>query len=196
MLDFTAIDFETANRHETSACSVGLAVVENGQIARTYHYFIRPYPFFFLEANIRVHGIEARDVQEAPSFADLWPTIRPLLDGHIIAAHYALFDMGVLLGGLDFYGIERPNLDILCSCRMARAAFPELSSHKLSNVCRYLSIPLNHHHADSDAEGSAAIIINIAQRFHLQSLMDVRRRLGLEPGSVRGGKYIPLKKWR
>lgn len=194
-LDFSAIDFETANRRDTSACSIGIAIVESGAVIETKHYLIKPYPNYFHPLNVRIHGIEYCDVQDAPTFGELWPTIQPLLEGRVIAAHYAPFDMGILLGGLDFYDMPRPDLDILCSCRMARVAFPELRSHKLDSVCEYLDIPLAHHRADSDAEGCAQIIIEIAKRTGLGSLMDVRRKLRLEPGTVRDGVYVPLKKW-
>lgn len=194
-LNFSAIDFETANARDTSACSIGIAVVEDGVIRETQHYLIKPYPNYFHPVNVRIHGIQYSDVQGAPTFGELWPTIRPFLEGRVIAAHYAPFDMGILLGGLDFYDVPRPDLDVLCSCRMSRMAFPELRSHKLDIVCGYLNIPLSHHRADSDAEGCAQIIIEIAKRIRLRSLMDVRKKLRLEPGSVRDGVYVPLKKW-
>lgn len=194
-LDFSAIDFETANSRDTSACSIGIAVVENGAICETHHYLIKPYPNYFSARNISIHGIEAKDVQDAPTFDELWPTIRPYLENRIIAAHYAPFDMGVLLGALDFYDVTRPDLDILCSCRMARVAFPKLKSHKLNIVCGYLDIPLDHHKADSDAEGCAGIILEISKRHGLHTLKDVREKLRLEPGNIRSGIYTPIKKW-
>ncbi len=33
---FAAIDFETVNSHPCSVCSVGIAIVKNGQIAEKY----------------------------------------------------------------------------------------------------------------------------------------------------------------
>lgn len=195
MLDFTAIDFETANRHKTSACSIGIAVVENGAITKTHHFLINPYPDYFHPMNIRIHGIEAEDVQDAPTFAELWPVIRPLIDDKIIAAHNASFDMGVLLGCLDHYGLERPEIDILCSCRMAKAAYPALRNHKLDTVCSYLSLALDHHRADSDAEGCAGIILDIAKRYKLSSLEEVHTKLRVQPGYIRSGEYLPISRW-
>ena len=43
-LDFTAIDFETANQSSASACSVGLVKVRGGVVVDTASWFIRP-PF-------------------------------------------------------------------------------------------------------------------------------------------------------
>lgn len=194
-LDFCAIDFETANSRDTSACSIGIAVVENGSVKETHHYYIKPFPEYFSAKNISIHGIRPTDVVDAPTFDQLWPIIRQYIDGRVIAAHYAPFDVGVLLGALDYYGVKRPESDILCSCRMARVAFPMLPSHKLNIVCGYLNIPLDHHRADSDAEGCAGIIIEIARKYGINTLTDIRRKLRLEPGSIRNGQYTPIKKW-
>ena len=34
MLDFVALDFETANKYKNSACSLAVITVENGQITK------------------------------------------------------------------------------------------------------------------------------------------------------------------
>ena len=41
-LDFTAIDFETANGSAASACSVGLVKVRDGQVVDRIGWYIRP----------------------------------------------------------------------------------------------------------------------------------------------------------
>lgn len=192
-MDFTAIDFETANFKKTSACSIGIATVKDGALARTEHYFIRPAPNYFTDANVAVHGIRPADVQDAPTFAELWPQIYRSLDGQIVAAHWAAFDMGVLTAMLDFYELPYPEMDILCSCLIARAAYPQLANHKLNNVCAYLDIGLQHHRADSDAEGSAGIISRVLKDRGIRSLEDVRTELGVTPGSIRGGVYTSVK---
>src|SRR5690606_8511215 len=43
-VDFTAIDFETANSSGASACSVGLVKVRDGRVVDRVHWYIRP-PF-------------------------------------------------------------------------------------------------------------------------------------------------------
>ena len=47
MNDFAAIDFETANHHPTSACSIGIVVVRDGVIADEFSHLIKPEPFYF-----------------------------------------------------------------------------------------------------------------------------------------------------
>lgn len=42
--DFAAIDFETANQHRSSVCSVGVVVVRGGIIVDKYYSLIYPRP--------------------------------------------------------------------------------------------------------------------------------------------------------
>lgn len=76
MLDFTTIDFETANSHRGSPCSVGLVRVRNGQIVESQHWLIRPPEGadWFDGWNIAIHKITAEMVANAPK---VLPTTRP-----------------------------------------------------------------------------------------------------------------------
>ncbi len=61
MQNFAAIDFETANHHPTSVCSVGVVVVRNGKIADKIYRLIRPEPEWYSYWNTRIHGLTAED---------------------------------------------------------------------------------------------------------------------------------------
>ena len=74
MTTFVAIDFETANHRRDSACAVGLATGCNGRIVASRTYTIRPpTPQFSFTG---IHGVRWEDVRDAPTFGDLWPTLR------------------------------------------------------------------------------------------------------------------------
>ena len=67
-LDFTAIDFETANSYRGSPCSVGLVKVRDGQIADESGTLIRPPAGFdhFDRFNTSVHNITTEIITDAP----------------------------------------------------------------------------------------------------------------------------------
>lgn len=67
MMNFIAMDFETANGKRYSACSLALTIVRNGQIADEFYTLINPHTKFFWR-NTQIHGIHERDVQNAPDF--------------------------------------------------------------------------------------------------------------------------------
>ena len=95
MMDFVAIDFETATDKRNSACSVAVVEVRGGEIARTYSTLIRPPRLAFLPFNIEIHDITPEMVEHERDFAGVWPELRPFLENHIVFAHNASFDMGV-----------------------------------------------------------------------------------------------------
>lgn len=162
MSSFLAIDFETATPAADSACSLGLVRVENGVITEQQVHFIRPPSPQFMFTYI--HGITWHQVKDAPHFGDLWPRISPLFEGiDFVAAHNASFDKRVLHACLERYGIRPPNKPFACSVVTARRAW-KIFPTKLSDVCRALDIPLNHHEALSDALACAKIMIAAEQK--------------------------------
>ena len=57
LMNFTSIDFETANANRNSACSVAVVVIEKGRMTDSYNTLIRPPEMNFEEGNIKIHGI-------------------------------------------------------------------------------------------------------------------------------------------
>ena len=154
---FVAVDFETADRGNDSACAVGLVRVVGAEIVERAHYLIRPPRRLFVFTY--VHGITWERVAREPTFAELWPRLQDHLRGaDFLAAHNAGFDRSVLKACCERAGLPVPDLRFECSMRMARAAW-DLYPTKLPDVCRHLGIPLRHHEAVSDAEACARIVL-------------------------------------
>jgi len=157
MTTFVALDFETADTEQDSACAVGLVRVEGDRIVQQCSHLIRPPRRDFRFTHI--HGITWRDVANQPTFGELWSTIDPILsDTDFLAAHNASFDKKVLYGCCDAYGLIRPPQPFLCTVQLARKTW-NIRPTKLPNVCEYLGIELNHHQALSDATACAQIVI-------------------------------------
>lgn len=157
MLRFAAIDFETANDSFDSACAIGVVVVEGKRIVdRAYSLICPPTRRF---SNTRIHGLRWSDVSGAPTFAEIWPSIRTRLAGvKFLAAHYAPFDRSVLSSCCDSYGLPAARQRFICTVQIARQVW-SIHPTKLPNVCARLRIPLRHHQADSDAEACARIVM-------------------------------------
>jgi len=75
LLDFAAIDFETANNYPSSVCSVGIVLVRDGAIADKIYRLIRPEPEWYSYWNTRTHGLTAADTADAPVFSEVWAEI-------------------------------------------------------------------------------------------------------------------------
>lgn len=165
---FVAIDFETADRGQDSACSVGLVRVENGTITKKVVQLIQPPRFesgdLFTPAPAEfeftyIHGIKPDMVAAAPTFGQAWPKLAPILDGaDFMAAHNAPFDNGVLAACCAAARLPKPAHRFVCTVRLARSTW-SIYPTKLPNVCQHLKIELNHHEALSDALACAQIVI-------------------------------------
>ena len=57
MINFAAIDFETANGKRTSVCSVGVVIVREGKITNKIYRLIRPRPNYYTQWTTAVHGL-------------------------------------------------------------------------------------------------------------------------------------------
>lgn len=155
---FVAIDFETADHGADSACALGLVRVENGEIVAKVAELIRPPRphVFFTE----VHGITWNMVKDSPAFQDVWHehAVPLLKDAQFLAAHNAPFDRRVLAACCATAKLAVPEVPFVCTVQLARRRW-QMRPANLPAVCRRLGIGLIHHHAGSDAEACARIVI-------------------------------------
>ena len=177
-----AIDFETANESRTSACSIGVAWIEDGRVVETEEHLIRPRELRFNPFNTAVHGLRAEDVAGAPEFPEVWRRFDRRLEGRLVLAHNASFDISVLRHTLDDYGLVWPACTYLCTVVLARKAWPQLAAHKLNYLAAHLGIALDHHRAGSDAEACGRIALAATRVLGLERLSTSPRR----PASRRG----------
>jgi len=180
-LDFTAIDFETANGFRGSPCAVGLTKVRGGQVVAEASWLMRPPPDHdhFDFHNVRIHGIRAEDVAGLPRFGELFPEIGAFIGGDILAAHNAAFDLGVIRSGLEVSGLPGPAYDYVCTVMLSRRCY-SLVSNSLPFAAEEAGVPLvNHHDAAEDARACAGILIDIAARNGANSIAELYLSLGL-----------------
>ena len=174
-LDFTAIDFETANSSPASACSVGLVKVRSGKVVERASWFIRP-PVghdVFLEWNTRIHGIVASDVASAKSWEEQYVDLVAFAGDDVLVAHNARFDMGVIAGGCSATGAALAEHFSMCSLQVARQTYT-LDSYRLPVAAMAAGFEdFAHHDAAADAEACAAIVVHAAGRHGARSLEDL-----------------------
>ena len=189
------IDFETANRSPRSACALGVTELQDGQVTGTWYTLIRPHPDYglFEPFNIRIHGIRPSDVQNAPTFADFWTELAPRLDGAFLAAHNAAFDIGMLTGILDLYGLDYPRVPYLCTCKLARRVWPHLPNHKLGTLAAHLNHRFVHHHAGEDATACGRVLTACLQDLGIQSWEALPEGTPLNPGHLWPGGHEPCR---
>jgi len=191
MTKIIAIDFETANEQRGSACSVGLAWIENGAVSRVEERLIRPKEMRFSGFNISIHGITPEDVALMPEFPEVMDEFADDFVDATLLAHNAAFDMSVLRAGFDDYNLSYPEFRYLCTLKMVQKVWTELSNHKLSTVADSMGIEFQHHRASEDAEVCGKIALNIAHDLGVQCVTEIPKHIGMSPGRVHKGGYDP-----
>jgi DNA polymerase III subunit epsilon len=175
-----ALDFETANEMMSSACALGIAVIDGNRIAAAKYWLIKPPELRFNYFNSCLHSITEKDVEKKPEFFRIWPSIRKYLEGNIIIAHNASFDMAVLKSILRVYQIEIPEIYYACTVCLSRKVWKGFDNYKLSTVAKNLEISFQHHNAKEDALACASIAITAAEKMETGNLLDMIEKLGLK----------------
>lgn len=143
-IDFVAIDFETATGNYNSACSLGIAVVRDLEVAETWYHTFQPPYNYYEEGNIYVHGITPAMTLDEKPFDDFWEDIAPFFQRkNLILAHNARFDTSVLRKSLKSEE-KVPNFRYADTLNMVKNIVP--GRHGLDACCDYFGITLDHHH--------------------------------------------------
>ena len=165
-MNFVTIDFETAKNSRESACSVGLVKYLDGKVANTFYSLIRPPELYIRPDFTEIHGLTVDDVKDAPTFAEIWDSgVKPFICGLPLAAHHAVFDMGVLRAVLEWYELAIPRLSYFCTCTLARRTWPGFESYSLTALAEYFGIVYNAHNALEDAETCGKLVQMAVEKF-------------------------------
>ncbi|MGL3149690.1 3'-5' exonuclease [Microbacterium sp. A82] len=180
-LDFTAIDFETANSSPASACSVGLVRVRDGEVVATADWLIRPPAGHdeFQEWNIKIHGIHPHDVAEAATWPEQFDRLCNFAGADVLVAHNAGFDLKVLRTASDVTDLDCPPYRSLCSLQVARKTY-DLESYRLPKAAAAAGFAeFSHHDALADARACAQIIIDAGRRAGAADVDELATALGI-----------------
>jgi DNA polymerase-3 subunit epsilon len=180
-LNFTAIDFETANSSPASACAVGLVRVRDGEVVATTGWLIQPPPGHdeFQEWNVRIHGIRPEDVLSASTWADQFDRLCDFAGADVLVAHNAGFDLNVLRRASEATGGICPPYRSLCSLQVARKTY-QLDSYRLPVAAAAAGFEeFAHHDALADARACAQIVIDAARRAGAMDVDTLAELLGL-----------------
>ncbi|MFS0771173.1 exonuclease domain-containing protein [Sphingomonas sp. 1P08PE] len=155
--DFVVVDVETACSRVSSICQIGIVGFKDGVEIFAYETLVDPLDRFS-SFNTRIHGITCDHVAGAPDFGDIHAAIDGHLAGRITVAH-SLFDKGALRAACATHGRAVIETTWLDSVRVAKRAWPQLSSHRLNVLTKFLGIRHKHHDALSDARAAGMVII-------------------------------------
>lgn len=191
MLDFTALDFETANSYRGSPCAVGLVRVRNGTPVDQARWLMRPpaKADHFDGFNVALHGITPMMVRNEPRWQELLPRIVRYIGDDVVVTHNAGFDIGVIRYACALDGIPWPAMRFLCTLVLARRAL-SLPSYRLPFVADALGFESSGHHDPlADANAVVGIVHRLAQRQSASDLSSLAAAFTIAIGRMSEGIY-------
>ncbi len=147
----TYFDVEYANSQNRSICQIGI-VCENFLDGEPYYpelnIYINPEDGFD-DNCVRIHGINADKVKDAPNFPTVWKDIEKYFTNAVVIGHnVASSDLGALVKCLRRYNLDIPQMYYICTYDLAKQLVPSyyVSNYKLSTLCEHFGIVIDSEH--------------------------------------------------
>lgn len=141
------LDLETTGLSPIGDEIIEIAIIKispSGQIT-TFESLIRPKGDI-PEKTIDIHGITPEMVKDSPEINDVLPNAIKFIDRSPLVAHNAKFDLGFIIYAAYKLDISLKDIDILCTCFLARRLYRDLPKHSLNALCDEFDIENENHH--------------------------------------------------
>ena len=170
--EIVCFDIETTGLKVTreAITEIGAVVLKNGKITETFQTFVNPGRRLTPEI-IGLTGITDAMLADAPSLKEALTAFLRFVNGRVLAAHNAEFDISFIRAGCRKVGLEfEPTY--IDSLILAQNLLPELHKYKLDIVAEHLDLPaFNHHRASDDAGMVGYMLVPFFEK--------MRRELGI-----------------
>ncbi len=159
---FIALDFELATGKRNSVCSIGIAVFKKGKLTKEFYSLVKPPNNEYHWGNSRVHKIKAKHTINSPTFKDIYPEVKTILQNtKLMVAHNEGFDRDVLEKVMTHYKLNYSELNLPKPWEDTVTIFQEkgTESAKLSNLCKEYNIDIIPHNALEDARACGLLFL-------------------------------------
>ena len=164
---YLVVDLETtgnAPKRNDKIIQVGAVLIENGEITERFASFVYPncpIPPFIEQLT----GITNEIVSNAPTFEQIAPMVKEMLEGATFVAHNVPFDLSFLQHEFIENGLSPFDGKAIDTVELARILLPTSPSYKLNDLADYFDVQHeNPHRADSDAEVTAHILLKLLNK--------------------------------
>lgn len=158
---FVVLDVETTGLDMINdrITEIGAVKIVDGVITDCFTTLINPQ----VKISQRITdltGIDNEMVKDKPTFKEVSGDFYKYIDGAVLVAHNASFDMGMIKNHFERenYCVENNYYDTL---EMSRNTLKGLKNYQLNTVCGYFGIEFLHHRAMSDAHATAKLFIEL-----------------------------------
>lgn len=190
---FAVVDLETTGTQkekDNHIIQFGCAIVKHLKVVKTYSFMINPHREIPLSIQ-NLTDIHDEDVKNAKDFSYYAPKIINILKDTIFVAHNVNFDLPFLNYELVQHGYEALTNRAIDTVELSKIAFPTLPSYKLSDLTNRLKIKhLDPHKADSDAYGTAILLIDTIKQLEKLPQATLNTLSSLSSSLIRDTSWI------
>ncbi len=162
-----AFDTETTGKYplQSEVCEIGAVKWKNGEIIDKFQSLIKPsVPMG--EVVIKIHGITNEMVLDSPPISEVLPKFIDFIEGGLLIAHHAPFDLGFLATEMEKLSLQLPKNLSLCSSLLSRSLFPESKNHRLQTLIKFFNIEQGQaHRAFDDAVACLEVGLKCLEKF-------------------------------
>ena len=176
-----AFDTETSGAYpvESEIIELGAVKWHEGKIVGQFQTLLKPSKAL-VDDNIRIHGITNEMVANAVQMKTQIAAFCDFIEGGILVAHHAPFDLGFLTLDIERAGLRFPNTLNVCSSLLSRALLTT-TNHKLQTLIRELNLEGGAaHRAYDDAYACLQVFFKTVEKLDpvvtIQHLLDVQKK--------------------
>lgn len=147
----------------------GAVKVLGGQEIATLDTLIRPSRSIPPEST-KIHGISDLFVMGAPVFSEFAKELLKFIDGSVVIAHNAPFDLGFLAVALENERRNLPDNPVLDTVAFFRSLLPHLMNHKLDTLKKHFDVKADRAHRALDDSRALAKVFNKVIEAHFPLL--------------------------
>lgn len=143
MANITFVIFDTETTGFSPAkdrlVEIGAVKVLNGKVLGEKTWLINPHRYIPWYVQ-QVHNITPEMIKDMPTFAEIYPEFLEFIDGSVLIAHNAPFDIRFIAAEAERNNMPPPKNGVLDSLALFRNWYPELKNHRVSDLINLFEI--------------------------------------------------------
>lgn len=175
-----AVDTETSGKYplEAELCEIAAVKYAGGKVIDEYQTLVRTRKPMSPTV-IGIHGITNAMVKNERFIEDAIHEIHEFIQGGILVAHHAPFDLGFLSVAMEEKELALPEEPVLCSSLLSRNVIREAENHRLQTLIGHLGLNQGKaHRALDDAKACLELTLKCFERAKLHTLDQTLDRQG------------------
>jgi len=189
---YVSFDTETSGKYPLLAevCEIAAVKWKNGKVVDTFQTFCKTR-LAMDEQVIAIHKITNEMIADAPQIKDVLPGFKSFIEGSVLVAHNAPFDLGFLTVEFEKYGLSLPEAPALCSCLLSLKVFPKSINHRLGTLVQLLGVDQGQaHRALDDSRACLEVTLRCIQEYERFKSFGAGKCTLAEIAALQGGPLL------